>query len=537
MYNKAILARLGQGGEGLSQENNHATRTISVVMVITLLGKVLGLFRDHLMAVHYGTAGMEAKAFYIASRIPRVFFDVVFASAIAACFIPVFSEYLTHRGKKEAFRFGGNFLSVMTLLTALLTVLGVVFARELVTLFADGYDAQTAALAASLTRVMMPTMLFTGVAFSFVGILQAMDHFNIPALISTVSNLVIIFYFYFLDGEYGVYGLAAAYLAGWLLQALVQVPSLKKIGFRCHPNFSFRTEGMKRAFALMGPVMVSTWVQPINLTINCRFGSHLYDGAGVSAMEYSTNLYLVIAGVFILSITNVIFPKLSRLTAQHQEEAFRDTLRQTVHGSLFFVLPMAAGLMLLARPLVSFLYGGGEFDEFSVSITSQALVWVSLGMVGYGLQNILSRSYFAKQDGRTPLVAGAVSILTNLGLCMVLTEPLGVAGLAISSTVSSTLYAILLLVPLELRGEGVLSRAFLGDFGKMLLAAVGMSAAVWLARTWLESLLPEGKLGEVVLLGLCAVLGAAVYFLLAGLMRLEEMELARGIWNKLRKRG
>ena len=160
----------------------------------------------------------------------------------------------------------------------------------------------------------------------------------------------------------------------------------------------------------------------------------------------------MIAGVYILSITNVIFPKLSRLTAQHQEAAFRDTLRQTVHGSLFFVLPMAAGLMLLARPLVSFLYGGGEFDDFSVSITSQALVWVSLGMVGYGLQNILSRSYFAKQDGRTPLVAGAVSILTNLGLCMVLTEPLGVAGLAISSTVSSTLYAILLLVPLELRG-------------------------------------------------------------------------------------
>ena len=509
----------------MARENEHATRTISIVMVITLIGKILGLYRDHLMAVHYGTAGMEAKAFYVASRIPRVFFDVVFASAIAACFIPVFSEYLTKKGKQEAFRFGGNFLSVMTLLTALLTGLGILFAEPLVTLFADGYDAQTAALAAS------------GVAFSFVGILQAMDRFNIPALISTVSNLVIIGYFYFLDEEYGVYGLAAAYLAGWLLQALVQVPSLKQIGFRYHPNFSFRTDGMRRAFALMGPVMVSTWVQPINLTINSRFGSHLYDGAGVSAMEYSTNLYLVIAGVFILSITNVIFPKLSRLTAQHQEAAFRDTLRQTVHGSLFFVLPMAAGLMLLARPLVSFLYGGGEFDEFSVSITSQALVWVSLGMVGYGLQNILSRSYFARQDGRTPLVAGAISILANLGLCMVLTEPLGVAGLAISSTVSSTLYAVLLLIPLEARGEGVLSREFLGDFGKMLLAAVGMSAVVWLARTGLESLLPSGKLGEVVLLGLCAALGAAVYFLLAGLMRLEEMKLAGSVWNKLRKRG
>ena len=506
-------------------------------MVITLVGKVLGLFRDHLMAVHYGTAGMEAKAFYIASRIPRVFFDVVFASAIAACFIPVFSAYLTRKGRAEAFRFGGNFLSVMTLLTALMTALGIVFAGPLVALFAGGYDGETAALAVSLTRVMFPTVLFTGVAFSFVGILQAMDRFNIPALISTVSNLVIIGYFYVLDESFGVYGLAGAYLVGWLLQALVQVPSLRAVGFRYHPNFSLRTEGMRRAFALMGPVMVSTWVQPINLTINCSFGSHLYGGAGVSAMEYSTNLYLVIAGVFILSITNVIFPKLSRLTAQRQETAFRDTLRQTVHGSLFFVLPMAAGLMLLARPLVSFLYGGGEFDAFSVDITTEALVWVSLGMVGYGVQNIVSRSYFARQDGRAPLVAGALSILANVGLCAVLTSPLGVAGLAVSSTVSSTLYAVLLLIPLERRGEGVLSRRFVLDFGKMLLAALGMAGAVLLVREGLVLLLPAGKLGELILLGACAALGAGVYFLLAALLGLEEMKLAWSFVKKLRNRG
>ena len=507
-------------------------------MVITLAGKVLGLFRDHLMAVHYGTAGMEAKAFYTASRIPRVFFDVVFASAIAACFIPVFSEIMTRKGRKEAFRFSGNFLSVMGLLTAALTVLGILLAEPLVALFAGGYDSQTAALAVSLTRVMFPTVLFTGVAFSFVGILQAMDRFNVPALISVVSNLVIIGYFYFLDKDYGVYGLAAAYLVGWLLQAVVQVPSLRQVGFRYHPDFSFRTEGMRRAFALMGPVMVSTWVQPINLTISSRFGSYLYEGAGVSAMEYSTNLYLVIAGVFILSITNVIFPKLSRLTAQHQRREFQDTLRQTVHGSLFFVLPMTAGLMLLARPLVSFLYGGGEFDQFSVEITSQALVWVSLGMVGYALQNILSRSYFAKQEGKAPLVAGGVSILVNLGLCMALAQPLGVTGLAISSAVSSILYAVLLLLPLELRGEGVLSGRFVLDLGKMALAAAGMAMAVWLVRNGLAGLVPAGKLGELLVLVGCALAGAAAYFLLCALLRLDEMKLALGaLAQRMRKRG
>ncbi len=521
----------------MAKNSENSTKTISVVMAITLLGKVLGLYRDRLMAVHYGTTGMEAKAFYIASRIPRVFFDVVFASAIAACFIPVFSEYLTRDGKKAAYKFGNNFLSVMTLLTAVLTVLGIFFAQPLVTLFADGYDQETAALAASLTRVMFPTVLFTGVAFSFVGILQAMDRFNIPALISTVSNLVIIAYFFFLDDSLGVYGLAAAYLVGWLLQALIQVPSLRRLDFRFRPNFNPRTEGMRKAFALMGPVMVSTWVQPINLTINSKFGSHLYDGAGVSAMEYSTNLYLVIAGVFILSITNVIFPKLSRLTAEHQQDAFRQTINQTVHSSLFFVLPMAAGLMTLARPLISFLYGGGEFDAFSVDITSQALFWVSIGMVGYALQNILSRGYFAQQDGRTPLIAGAVSILVNIVLCMLLTEPLGVSGLAISSAVSSTVYALLLMIPLERRGEGVLTPAFVVDFGKMLLSAVCMAVVVWLTRNWLGGILPSGKLGELIQLGVCAVEGVAVYFLLVTLLGLEEARLVRDMLRRIVKRG
>lgn len=163
----------------MEQQSNNAAKTISVVMLVTLLGKVMGLYRDRLLAVHY-SVGVQANAFFTASRIPRVFFDAVFASAIAACFIPVFSEFLEKKGRKEAFR----------------------FARELhhrhgpahrgphpdrdavpqvmVALFADYADPATTALAASLTRVMFPTVLFSGVAFSLVGVLQAQDRFTGP---------------------------------------------------------------------------------------------------------------------------------------------------------------------------------------------------------------------------------------------------------------------------------------------------------------------------------------------------------------------
>ena len=515
----------------MAEKQNNAAKTISVVMLVTLLGKVLGLYRDRLLAIHYST-GMEANAFFTTSRIPRVFFDAVFASAIAACFIPVFSEYLAKKGKKEAFRFAGNFITVITFLTGLLTVLGMLFPEVLVAVFADYADPQTTALAASLTRMMFPTVLFSGLAFSLVGVLQAQDHFTAPALMSAASNLVIIVYFFTLDSKLGIYGLATAYLLGWLLQGLIQVPPLAKLGYRYHPSLSLRSEGMKKVFALMGPVMVSTWVQPINLVINSRFGSRLYGGAGVSALEYSTNLYLVIAGTFILSITNVIFPRLSRLTAGGEEGAFRDTLRQTTRSCLYFVLPMMAGLMVVARPLISFVYGGGAFDAFAVDITSTALVWVSLGMAGYAVQNILSRAYFARQDGRTPLVAGAVSIGVNLLLCALLVDRLEVAGLALASAASSTVYALLLMLPLERRGEGVLGGGMAKDLMKMLLCALLMGLCAWAVMGGLTAVLPGGKVGELLSLGLCALAGLAVYYLLTLLCGVEEARLFLSLIKK-----
>lgn len=519
----------------MAKDRDNSAKTVSVMMIITLAGKVLGLYRDHLLAERYGI-GMEASAFYTASRIPRVFFDAVFASAITSCFIPVFSEYLTKKGREEAFRFSGRFITVMALLTAVLSGLGMAFAGPLVALFADGYDSHTAALAASLTRVMFPTVLFTGIAFSFVGILQSLGEFNIPALISVVSNCVVILYYLILDRTFGVYGLAAAFLVGWLLQAVVQVPSLRRKGFRYDPGLDIRSEGMRKVLALMLPVMVSTWVQPINLTINSKFGSRLYGGAGVSAIEYSTNLYLVIAGVFVLSVTNVIFPKLSRLSAGEEAGEFQKTLRTAMHASLFVVLPMMAGLMVISRTLVSFIYGGGEFDEFSIRITAQGLFWASLGMAGFGVQNILSRAYFARQEGKVPLVAGAVSIGVNILLCMLLTKVLEVAGLAVASAVSSTVYALLLALPLERRGEGVLSRAFLTDLLKMLLATAAMALCARGAMGVAVRLL-SGKAGE--LFSLCAAAGAgvAVYVLASLALGLEEIKLAKDMMKGVLKRG
>ena len=418
----------------MSEKGNQAVKTVSFMMLITLFGKILGMVREQLLAANYGT-DMQAAAFLLASRIPRTFFDVIFASAISASFIPVFVEYLQKKGRQEAFSLANRFITMISTVTLLMMLLGMAFAKPLTLLIAPGYDVETVTLCVGLLRMLFPTMLFTAVAFSFVGILQSLEEFNVPAALSVVSNGVLILYYIFFNEKFGILGLTVAFLIGWAMQAVIQIPSLWKKGYHYHPDFHFKDEGLRKIGKLMLPVMVSTWIQPINFMVNTRFASQLSGGSavngelGVSALEYANNLYTIIVGVFVLAIANMVFPKFSRMTEDKKE--FGLAVRGTLKSMIFLLIPMTVGLMALAQPVVSLIYQRGAFDETATQLTAAALFFFALGMVGYGVQNILSRAFYANQDGKTPFYSGLISIVINAVLCWLLLKPMGTALLCL----------------------------------------------------------------------------------------------------------
>ena len=515
------------------KQQDNQVKTISLLMLITLIGKVLGLLRERLLAINYGS-GIEASAFLTASQIPRMFFDVVFASAISACFIPVFSEVLTQKGRKEAFQLGSLFLTVMLILASILSAAGMAFAGPLAQLFSDTTDVRALTLTAKLTRMLFPTALFTAAAFSFVGLLQSLGSFRVPAIISAVSNGVIIIYYLLFNDRFGLTGLAIAFLVGWFLQAAVQIPSLYRLGYRYKPSLSIKDGNLKKIFVLMPPVMVSTWVQPINGSIGTRFAWRLYEGAGATMLGFAANLYLVIAGVLVLSITNVIFPKLSRQSADKQSDAFNETLRQSLRGCLFLVFPMTAGLMLVANPLISLVFGGGAFTESDVSLTAGCLAVVSLGMAGFAAQNILSRAYFARQQGKVPLFAGIASIIVNTMLCRLWTEPFAVNGIALASTVSMFTYALFLLIPLQRQATPLVNKALLFALLRMVLASAAMAVPAYFVMNFLSPLF-AGKMGLVITLSATAATGGIFYIIAAWALGLDEVK--KMIDTIKRKRG
>lgn len=511
----------------MSENNKNAVKTVSFMMIITLAGKILGLLRDMFLGHNFGT-GMESSAFLTASQIPRIFFDAVFASAISSSFIPIFNEYMEKKGKKEAFKLSNNFITLICIFTFILTALGMVFARPLTWLFADGFDVQTAELCAVLLRMLFPTVIFTGIAFSLVGILQSMDEFGVPAAMSIVSNGVIILYYIFFKDKFGIYGLTVAFIIGWAMQAVIQIPPLFKRGYIYKPYINFHDEGLKKIFMLMLPVMVSTWIQPINLSISIKFASRLFggDGSGVSAINYANTLYTIIVGVFVLSVANVIFPNLSRLVTNNKDSEFNLLITSTIKILMFLLVPMTIGLMILSTPIIRLIYEWKDWDTYSTVITSRALFFFSIGMIGFGIQNILSRAFYAAKDGRTPLITGAVSIVLNAVLCMALTKNFDVAGLAAASSISSLVSAVLLIIPMQKKNKNFITKSFMANLAKIVLCTIVMGVIVIISRNFIVNSFNDGIAARILAVGVPSVFGVSVYMFLTWILGIEESKTA-----------
>ncbi|MBR2851925.1 MAG: murein biosynthesis integral membrane protein MurJ, partial [Anaerotignum sp.] len=369
----------------------------------------------------------------------------------------------------------------------------------------------------------------------FVGILQSLDEFNIPAALSVVSNGILIFYYIFLNERFGVWGLAAAFLIGWAMQAIIQIPSLHKKGYHYRPDFHFRDEGLKKIGKLMLPVMVGTWIQPINYMINARFASQLSNGElGVTSLGYANNLYTIIVGVFVLAIANMVFPKFSRMTEDKKE--FGLAVRNTLKAMIFLLIPMTVGLMALAEPVVTLIYKRGEFDLLATELTSAALFFFALGMVGYGVQNILSRAFYANQDGKTPFYSGLVSIIINAVLCALLLKPMGIGGLALAAAVSSTAAALVLMVPAVKQYPDILDRSLTGQILKMAVAAFGMLVLVQAFKMAVPKVF-GGTVCLLVQLCGCGGLGVVSYMVFAKILRIEESDFVFDMVKKILGRG
>ncbi len=511
-----------------------AAKTISLMAIIILAAKVMGLLREMLVANIYGQ-GMESDMINTATQIPLLFFDMVLGVAILSTFVPVFNKYISRYGKETAMAFANNFATIVGLVATAVAVIGIVLAEPLVRIMVPGYGEIAGKIeqTAVLLRILFPSIAFTAMAYVAVGILQSFGEFTIPSLISVVSNGVMILYLIIFKDRLGLTGVAISMLIAWILQLVIQLPYLKKFGYKYKFKFDIKDGGIKEAALIALPVLISSWVQPLCNVINMSFGSGLGDGA-VSALGWANKIYIIMVGVFAYAITNFIFPKLSRLSSDECADEFAENTRTSIGYTVFIITLVCALFIALSQPIISLVFERGAFTAEAAKITGEALFYYSFGMIGYAICEVLNKSFYALSDGKTPMITSIIGIVVNFisAALLVGVFKMGVGGLALSGAVSSVTISICLMTMINKRRSGVVTSAFLINAAKMLICGAVAFVVARVVDIFAVKL-GAGTVMTFLRLCICGIPAALAYLGLAYLIGVGEMRAAA---NKLLKK-
>lgn len=504
-------------------------KTAGFMVIATLLAKFMGMYRDILFASLYGTSD-AAIAYQTASRIPLLFFDIALGSAISSSFIPVFNEYLSKGEKEKATEFSNSFLNIIFLITAVICAIGIVFRGVVVGLLGSGLAPEVKLLSSQLVAIMFPAMIFTALAYSFTGVLQSYGEFNAPAAISLVSNGIMVVYLLIAKDSLGIVGVSVAMLVAWVFQLIVLIPPLIKKKYTYSLKINIKNEGLKKALKLAVPILVSSWVQPINTMVNMFLASFLNGGQAVSALEYANKLYIIFVGVITYAVSNLIFPSISRFAADKSKSKFTHIIKTAVSSVLFILVPIMIIFLLKRVEIIRIVYERGAFGAEQTSLTSTALLWYSFGMLGFGLQEMLNKAFYAEQNGKTPMRVSVVGILLNIALSFTFVRGLniGIAGLPMAASIASTFMAVVLAVILG-KKYTVFDKEFFINLLKIIIAAAVMVAVVMLLSgvTYNDSFL-----GNFLTLAVPSAAGFAGYIVIALLLKTNEIKMILEMFNK-----
>lgn len=490
-------------------------RAAGTVMAAFVLSNLVGLVRQILIARAFATSA-EYDAFVTAQRLPDLLFNLVAGGALASAFVPTFTGFLTQSDKAGAWRLASGVINLVFLTTigiGSLAALGAPFIVQ--TILAPGFAPAQQALAVDLLRLLLLTTIIFGVSGLLMGILNAHQHFLLPALAPTFYWLGMIVGLLLWVPQWGVFGLAWGAVLGAVLHLAVQLPGLRGLGARYTLTLGRGSAAVGEVLRLMGPRLFGVAAVQLNFIVTASLASYMLTGSA-SALTYAWQIFTMPQVVIAQSLAIAALPTFSAMVARGELNAMRASLADTLRTLLFLAVPATVGLLLLRVPLIALLFQRERFDAAATALVSDALGWYTLGLVSHSVVEIIARAYYALKDTRTPVVIGAAAMGLNIGLCFAfaaLWRWLGWpahGGLAFANTFATTLEMVALLWLMRRRlGDLAFTRVWVGLRGTLLAAAfMGAVLALWVVRAadfspWIVT--PLGVLGGGLLFWLVAL--------------------------------
>lgn len=482
------------------------------VMIITIVAKLLGFGRELLLSYFFGANGLS-DAYLISQTIPGTIFQFV-GTGLATAFIPVYMKVKSAEGNEKANRFSNTILTTILMFSTIAIVIVCVYTEQIVKLFANGFEGDTLHYAVIFTRIGIFSLYFSAMIYIFNSYLQSNGEFSIVAFVA-IPNSIIIMLAIVAGAKMDIMALPIGSVFAVFVQVIILLPAMKRQGYRFGMNFELGNFYVKEMIHLMIPVIIGVSVNQINVLVDRTIASQIAVG-GISALIYADSLIMFVQGIFSQSIATVYYPQITQLAEEHKENELKKMLNEALESMAFMLIPIMLGCIVLGTGIVRALYGRGAFDEEAIRLTGTALSFYGFGIVGYGFREILSRVFYAYHDTKTPMINSMIGMLLNIILNLTLSRTFGIGGLALATSMSSIVTAILLYVHLKKKIGIIFVKAEKIEIFKMLACAVIMGAETWIAYSMVNQYI--GAFSAIVI---SIVSGIIVYFVLAKICRIK----------------
>jgi putative peptidoglycan lipid II flippase len=508
----------------------------------TGLSRIAGLIREVVAASYFGTSG-AASAFTLAFQIPNLIRALVADAALSSAFVPVFSELLEQKKKREAYQLAAALAGLLLVGLTIITIAFILLAPVIIPVFTgDEFTPALDTLCIGLSQVLFPIVILLGLTGLAVGVLNVHDHFTIPAIAPLVWNVVIIAGLVGLaplfEGDNQLYAYAIGVVAGTFVQLLMMLPALRRIGFPVfHITLPKRDDvRVKRVLLLMLPVSVGLGLININLLLNSTIGS-LVSPQVPRAVDAAFRIYMLPQGMFSVAVATVLFPQLARLATRKDYTGMQATIGVGLRQIALLLIPAGAAMLVLSEPMVRLVFQRGEFNAESTQLTAEALFWFSFSLPFSGFVLMLTRGFFSLQRPWIPTSLAVGSLAINAVGSYLLSGPMGIGGIVLGTTISNVALVL---------AEAVLLRRALGGFqtaetlttiAKVLLASVVLALIAYGVWYGLDSALGRSLPAQIVSVGAALVAGSAAYAgVVLGLKIPEAHQIVELFAGRLRRR-
>ena len=503
-------------------------RNTVLIMVISVFCKVLGFGRDIVTSSLYGLGGYGG-IYSSVINIPDVIFALI-GTCIMTTFIPMYYEVKSKNGIDTANNFLNNIFNIAILISLIIVIFGLFFTEPIVKLFAMGLKGEQFEIAVKFTKILMIGGLFTAISGVMTAYLNINEEFVIPTIVSLPFNIIVIVSI-IISVKTSPYVMIIGTTLGLISKFVLQFLYAYKMGYRYKFKIDLKDKYLKKMLILATPILIGVAVNQVNAVADKSMATN-FGIESASALSYASKLNAFVMGIFIVSLSSVIYPTLSELLIDDNKDGFISIITKSINLVIIFIIPISIGAIVLSKPLISTLFERGMFDESATNMTALALSAYSIGMIAYSLRDILGKIFYSLKDTKTPMINGVIAVILNICMNIYFSRLFGYAGLALATSVSSIACIITLFISLYRK---------VGYFGqdKILLTLVKSLISVGIMSTVVLFIYNKLSLivsSTIVVLFIAVLIGGLVYLGLMYMLKVKELDMIMDITIKVKKK-